>query len=277
MPLVTDPPPRPSPAPGRPHALVTGASKGIGRDLALQLADRGYDLVLVARDQAALERLAETLRARGVGVHPLGADLARPGAAERLAATVEGLGIAPEILVNNAGFGATGDLAATSIDQAGEMIQLNIAALVELTQRLLPGMRRRGRGRILQVASVAVFMPIPSMAVYAASKAFVLSFSQALAWELRGSGITVTALCPGATSTGFAQRAGASDTPMFTSPLVMAPERVAALGLRALFSGRPVVVTGTLNRLLVAAAGLLPRAWVLRIAQRQAVPAGPGG
>ncbi len=253
--------------PTRPLALVTGASSGIGADLARQLAKRRHDLVLVARRQEALERLADELRKAGAGATVIAMDLAEAGAAARLAHELERRGLAPEVLVNNAGFGDAADFAIAEPARIATMLQLNIVALTELTRLVLPGMLGRGRGRIMLVGSTAAFQPGPGMAVYFATKAFVLSLGEALAEELRGTGVTLTTLCPGATATEFAAAANAQNRRLFKRRLahVMTSAEVAEQGCRALLAGRPVVVTGTLNKLMTATSHLVPRPLLLRI------------
>src|SRR5258708_3236253 len=198
----------------RPLALVTGASGGIGAALARELARHGYDLVLAARGVAAMEALAVELRQSGTAATVIAADLSRPGPAASLADEIAGRGLAIDVLVNNAGLGAAGRFARCDPARIGDMLQVNIVALTELTRLLLPGMIARGHGRVLLVASVAGFQPGPYMAAYFASKAYVLSLGEALAYELRGTGISVTVLCPGATATDFFAVAGAGNSLM---------------------------------------------------------------
>jgi len=239
----------------RPLALVTGASSGIGTDFALELAHRGYDLLLTGRDAPRLEAAAARVREAGVQTDQLLLDL---GGADAVKALVAWVGDRPlAVLVNNAGFGTSGPVADADPTVLEALIQLNITALTLLTQALVPGMVRRGQGRVLNVASTAAFSPIPAMAVYAASKAYVLSFSDALAEELRGTGVTVTAVCPGPTSTRFADRAALGSSALFRS--AMSSETVAEIGLKALFRGRPVRVAGALNAALAFSSRLAPR------------------
>jgi short-subunit dehydrogenase len=250
-------------------ALVTGASGGIGADLARELAGDGHDLILVARSTAALEGLAAELRSRhGVEVRVLTADLARPGAASDLFARI-GAGEV-DVLVNNAGFGDHGPFHAADPARIDGMIALNVAALTSLTRLLLPGMVARKRGRLLNVASTAAFQPGPMMAVYCASKAYVLSFSLALGDELRGSGVTVTALCPGATATGFMRAAGVEKIALFNMPgmAAMSSIVVARQGYAALKAGKRVIVTGFNNRVGALMGRLLPYGLVLSVSRR---------
>jgi short-subunit dehydrogenase len=251
----------------RPGAVVTGASGGIGLEIARLLAADGHDLALVARSG---ERLAEVARelteTHGVRAHPIVADLGRRDAPGLVEAEVASTGLTVDVLVNNAGFAVYGPF--LGADGAGEraMIDLNVAALTDLTRRFAVPMVERGRGRILQVASTAAFQPLPSMVAYSATKAYVLHFSVGLAVELEGTGVTVTALCPGATRTGFADRAGASGSRIFTGGAGMSPERVARAGYRAMKRGDLLVVPGAKNRLLGFAARFSPRRLSARIA-----------
>jgi short-subunit dehydrogenase len=243
----------------RPLALVTGASGGIGAELARELARHGHDLVLAARGVAAMEALAAELREAGAGATVIAADLAKPGAAAILADEIAGRGLAIDVLVNNAGLGAAGRFDRGDPVRIGEILQVIIVALTELTRLLLPGMVTRGRGRIMLVASVAAFQPGPRMAAYFASKAYVLSLGEALAYELRGTGVSVTTLCPGATATRFFAVAGADHSVMAKRlRRMMRAEDVARLGYRGLAAGHPVVITGAMNRLLALAGRFMP-------------------
>ncbi len=243
----------------RPIALVTGASGGIGAALARELARHGHDLVLAARGVAAMDALAAELRASGASATVIAADLARPGAAASLADEVARRGLTIEILVNNAGLGAAARFDRCDPARIGEILQVNIVALTELTRLLLPGMIARGHGRVMLVASVAGFQPGPRMAAYFASKSYVLSLGEALAYELRGTGISVTVLCPGATATNFFTAAGNDNSIMARHLRRMMPaEEVARLGYRGLAAGRGVVITGAMNRLVALAGRFMP-------------------
>jgi hypothetical protein len=235
----------------RPLALVTGASSGIGTEIARQLGHTGHDLVLTARRVASMEALAAELRGAGATVTVIGADLSQPGAAEALARDLAERGLTIEVLINNAGLGAAGRFDRQDETRVSEMLQVNIVALTELTRRLLPAMVARGRGRIMLVASVAAFQPGPGMAVYFASKAYVLSLGEALAYELRKTGVTVSVLCPGATATEFFAVAGADKSVMAQKFRRMMPaDTVARMGVAGLAAGRPVVVAGLMNRVM---------------------------
>jgi short-subunit dehydrogenase len=255
-------------ASSRPVALVTGASSGIGRELARVFAAEGWDLVLVARREEALRELADELVRGGAATHIVPADLADPGAAARVAEEVAGRGLAVEALVNNAGLGAWGSFAETDWAAERALLAVNVVALTELTKRILPGMLARRRGRILNLASTAAFQPGPFMAVYFASKAYVLHLSLALADELRRTGVTVTTLCPGPTRSGFARTAGAERSNLFTGGRGMDAAEVARAGYRAMMQGRGLVVLGAWNKILVFATRLVPRSVAARIARR---------
>jgi uncharacterized protein len=203
-------------AENRKTALITGASSGIGYELAGLFASSGHDLVLVARNEQRLSRLAEELQQRiGVAVTVLVKDLAAPRAAEEIVVELQNRSLHVDILVNNAGFGEYGPFHETSLERKLQMIQVNVAELTQLTRLLLSGMLERNSGNILNIGSTASFAPGPFVAVYSATKAYVLSFSEALAEELKGTGVTVTVLCPGSTETEFAERAKMTESRIF--------------------------------------------------------------
>ena len=250
------------------RALVTGASSGIGAAFARELASRGSDLVLVARSRDKLTALAGELSASyGVAAQVVVADLAKPSAADYLAAELRDKDIQIDILVNNAGFGLHALLHQADAARLTEMVQLNVATLVDLTRLLLPGMLARDCGAVINVSSTAGFQPVPYMAVYGASKAFVLSFTEALWAETRSTGVRVTALCPGATESEFFAVAGENAQVGRRIP----PERVVGAALRALDRRASTVATG--NRLLINAPRLAPRQFVARMAERTMRPA----
>ena len=233
-----------------PAALITGASLGIGRAFAHIFARNQFDLVLTARSETQLDSLAAELKqSTGRRVLTISQDLSAPGASEKVFEDVSRSGLTVDALINNAGFGTLGRFWETDRQQQLQMVQLNITALTDLTRLLLPSMIERRRGRILNVASTAAFQPGPLMSVYYASKAYVLSFSQAIHNEARPYGITVTCLCPGPTKTEFAQRAGMNATRLFASGMAMSAEQVAQIGYRAMMRGRPLVIAGRLNAL----------------------------
>jgi len=242
-------PDRAGPANGRRSALVTGASTGIGLSLARRMAEDGWDLALTARSEAGLEAVAAELSdAHGVRTLVVPADLTDRDAPGTIQLSLERAGFPVEFLVNNAGFGTWGPFVEQTLDSQLDMLRVNVLALTELTHRFLAGMRELGRGRVLNVASTAAFQPGPDMAVYYASKAYVLHFSEALGFELRGSGITVTALCPGPTESEFQDRAGMTGTRVGANPLMMDADSVAEAGYRGALEGTPIVVPGIANR-----------------------------
>jgi short-subunit dehydrogenase len=250
-------------------ALVTGPSSGIGLELATLLARDRHDLVLVARSREKLEDIGRVLQAEyGITATVVARDLADPASPRAIADEITARGITVDILVNNAGFGVYGFFAETPLTRELEMIQVNAAALTYLTKLFLPGMIARRRGRILNVASTAAFQPGPLMAVYYATKAYVLSFSEALANETHGTGVTVTALCPGPTITEFQKQAGLEKTNLFNSPLVMSAAESARAGYEGMLRGRRVVVPGFGNNLLVQAERITPRRLVTAIARK---------
>lgn len=246
-------------------ALVTGASSGIGEELARVIAANGRDVVLVARSADKLAALARELAGQhGVQAHVLPDDLADPGAPDRIAQELGVRGIAVDILVNNAGFAVYGPFVQTPPAAELELLQVNIVALTVLAKKFLPPMVTRRRGRILNVASTAAFQPGPLMAVYYASKAYVLSFSEALSNETAGTGVTVTCLCPGPTRTRFEDRAALHASKLFSSLRVMTAADVARAGYDGMMAGEAIVVPGFSNKLGVQMLRVLPRAVIRR-------------
>jgi short-subunit dehydrogenase len=242
-------------------ALVTGASGGIGLEFAKLLAQAGYDLALVARSKDKLESIAADLRARhGIAVQTVVCDLAKPDAAREVVAQVP----ACDVLVNNVGFANNEKFWRIREADTLEELQVDVVALTQLTRLYLPAMLERKDGKILNVASTAGFLPGPNMAVYYAGKAYVISFSEALAEELRGTGVTVTVLCPGATATGFQARASANETMLFRLPMANAAS-VAKAGIDGMMRGKPVVVPGITNKLVMLAPKLVPRRLLVRV------------
>ena len=246
-------------------AVVTGASSGIGREFALQLAQLGHSVLLVARRLPELERVAAEIASRGGRAEVLVADLVTPGGVDSVIRRASNLGEV-ELLVNNAGFGNYGPFLSQPIARELDEIALNIGALVALTRALLPPMVARGRGQIINVASVLSFMPTPYLATYGATKAFVLNFSEALADELRGSGVRVLAACPGPARTEFARVAG-SEVAWENLP-ALAPEAVARVSVAAARSRRSVRVVGLLWALLAFIVRITPRFAMRRIMGR---------
>jgi uncharacterized protein len=249
-------------APTADVALVTGASGGIGADIARILARRGLRLALVARSADRLTQLAGELSAAGAPAPlTLALDLAKPDGPEQLQRLVREAGGRVNVLVNNAGFGLAGEVFSLDSREQLEMIDLNVRALVDLTLRFSPDLMA-SRGRIMNVASVAAFIPGPGMAVYYASKAFVLSFSEAISEEFKASGVTVTALCPGFTLTGFQARAGLPKGLSRLAPSTSSMQ-VAQAGVDAMFAGRRRTVPGLASKLFTRAAPFIPRAALL--------------
>jgi short-subunit dehydrogenase len=227
--------------------------------LARLCATAKQPLVLTSRKIDSLDQLASELRSRGASVDVIPADLSTESGASHLVVELDRRGIAVDILVNNAGFGTHGRFWENELDKERALLQVNVVALVTLTRLLLPGMIARGRGKILNVASTAAFVPGPLMANYYASKAYVLSFSEALANELKGTGVTVTALCPGPTATNFQARAGMAQSRLAAVAGLSAAD-VAKVGYDAMMAGKRVAIPGVKNRLIVATSRFTPRA-----------------
>ena len=247
-------------------ALITGASSGIGAELAKLCAAGGYDVILIARRADLLQQLAGDLTSRhGIAARTLAADLADPGAPGAIFDAVGGDRV--EILINNAGFGIHGPFAGTDWDAQRRLIQVNVTALAHLTRLFLPEMFRRGGGRVLNVGSTAAFVPGPLMATYYASKSFVLSFSHAIANEVRGTGVSVTVLCPGPTRTGFDTAAGISQVRLFRGPVMSASE-VARQGYAAMMAGKAEVIAGASNRWMIFGTRFMPRTILAAVARR---------
>ena len=259
--------PEPSP---RGTALVTGASSGIGAALAAELASRGHALTLVARREERLRSLATELSTEhSVDAEVIACDLADPAERERLIAELDQRGRSIEVLVNNAGFGSRGEFATSDTERMLRMVRVNIEAVVDLTGRLLPAMAARGRGAVINVASTAAFQPLPGSAVYAASKAFVLSFSESLRTELRDRGVSVTALFPGPVPTEFPEVTGMGDSAGRTPDVFWtSPEEVAREGVDGAAHGKRVVVPGVLNRAGAIAGQHSPRAVAVPLIER---------
>jgi uncharacterized protein len=254
------------------RTLITGASTGIGAALADVFAEHGHDLLLVARNREKLQaRATEIEQKHKVKVAWFTEDLADPGGPARVHRTVSAEGLDVENLVNNAGVGLYGKFVNTDLDAELKMIQLNVTSVVELTKRFLPAMVRNERGRILNVASTAAFVPGPWMSIYYATKAFVLSFSEAIDYELRPKGVTVTTLCPGPTESEFKVRAGSERSRLFESLLMDAPT-VARAGYDGMMKGKTLVVPGLRNKLIPVAARLIPRPMMAALSHRAARP-----
>lgn len=250
----------------RPLAVVTGASSGLGAELARCFAAGGYDLLLTARRADDLHRLAAELSAVTCHVVPL--DLSDPTAPSRMVADLTARHLDPDVLVANAGFGLYGPFAEADERRLLDLLQVNVVSLTHLVRLVLPGMIERRRGRILTVASTAAFQPGPLMAAYYASKAYVLSLSEAVAHECRGTWVTVTCLCPGPTATGFAAAAAMGGSKLFDGPGVMDARTVAEAGYRGCLAGKGVVVPGVQNRVGAFFGRHLPRRLVLPLVRR---------
>ena len=248
--------------------LITGASAGIGRDLARLFAADGHHVVLVARRADALRALASELRERHrVEATVLAADLADPAAPGKILAHLDSAGLAVDVVVNNAGFGLQGAVAALPLERQLEMIQVNVTALTALTRIFLPGMLQRNRGGVLNVASTAAFQPGPLMAVYYATKAYVESFTEALAEEVDGTPLRISCLCPGPTATEFAEVAAITETNLFRRT-VMSSAEVARIGYDGWRDGKVLVVAGLSNKLGMALVRVAPRPAVRRMIKR---------
>ena len=244
-------------------ALITGASSGIGEALARRFAKDGYQLVLVARSADKLEALADELH--GVKVSVMPADLSLPDAARSLAAACRRKRMAVDVLVNNAGVLEQGPFAGMKAQRHQQLIDLNVSGLTAMLAQFLPAMIERGRGRVLNVASIAAFQPVPTLATYAATKALVLSLTESLAEELKGSGVTITALCPGITDTGMLSSAAQANSQLAKLPgfLVADVDKVAAEGYRACMRGAVIKVPGIVNLAATMAGRATPK-WLLR-------------
>lgn len=250
------------------HTLITGASAGIGLELARVFASHNHDLVLVARNEASLRTLADELRTTyGVDAVVLPADLSKPETPGFIHDFCSQHQLDVDILVNNAGFGDYGAFHELDRQHQLDMIAVNITALADLTHRFLPDMVKRGRGKVMNVASTAAFQPGPFMSVYYATKAFVLHFSEAISVELEGTGVTVTALCPGATHSEFQERANLNGSRLFDGRKLPSSMDVALYGYEATMRGKRVAIHGLLNAVLANSVRFSPRSLVLRIAR----------
>jgi short-subunit dehydrogenase len=249
-------------------ALITGASGGIGYELAKLFARDHYNLVLIARSSDKLNQVATELQGQyGVTVKTIALDLAESAAPKFLFDQLQREEVVVDVLVNNAGFGGFGEFASMPEEEILGQVHLNITALTYLTRLFLPPMLSRRRGKIMNVASTAAFQPGPLMAVYYATKAYVLSLSEALANEVAGSGVVVSCFCPGATATGFAKRAGTEDSRLFKKLRPMNVEVVARDGYRGLMAGRTVVISGMQNWLVAESVRFAPRKMVTAISR----------
>jgi len=249
-------------------ALITGASGGIGYELSKLFAKDHYNLLLVARREDRPNQVAGELRAElNVTVNTITLDLSADQAVTTLFERLKGEGMAVDVLVNNAGFGVFGEFAEMQEEEVLGQVQLNVMALTHLTRLFLPAMISQRQGKIMNVASTAAFQPGPLMAVYYATKAYVLSFSEALANEVAGTGVVVSCFCPGATDTGFQKRAGIENSRLFKKIGAMDVETVAADGYRGLVAGKTLVISGTRNWLVAESVRLAPRMWVTAVSR----------
>ena len=251
-------------------ALITGASTGIGYELSKCFAADRHNLILIARQEAKLRHVAAELSGQfGVSAKVIVADLAKSDAPQKIADEIRTASLQVDYLVNNAGFGLGGKFSETDLAAELEMMQVNMVALVHLSKLFLPAMVARGSGKIMNVASTAAFQPGPLMAVYYATKAFVLSFTEAIANELAGTGVTVTALCPGPTHSEFQQRAHIENTRLVKGKFMgmMTSEAVAQIGYRGLMQGKRLVIPGLINKIGVQSIRLSPRRVATQIAR----------
>lgn len=255
-----------------PTALITGASSGIGKALAENFAKDGYHLVLAARGVAKMQALADELQQRhGVTVTVIGADLETNEGAAKLHADIKHRGIVISALVNNAGYGSFGEFKDSALAAELAMMQLNMTTVVVLTKLFMPDLLAT-RGKVLNTASTAAFQPGPYMAVYYATKAFVLSFSEAIASELEGTGVTVTALCPGPTASGFQDKADMHASALVKGKKLPTAQAVAAEGYRAMRRGQRVFIPGAMNWLMAQSVRFTPRNWVTGLVKAMSRP-----
>ena len=246
--------------------LITGASGGIGYEFAKLFAQDGCNLVLVARSVDKLNKIADEFKNKfGIDVKVITKDLSNPLASKEIFTELEQASVRVDVLVNNAGFGTYGLFHEIDLNAELELLQVNILCLTHLTKLFLKGMVKQGSGKILNVASTASFQPGPLMAVYYASKAYVLSFSEAIANELEGTGVSVTALCPGPTESGFQQRAAMENSKLVSGQKIMTAEAVAEIGYRGLLENKTVVVPGIKNKLLAESVRFTPRKLVTKL------------
>lgn len=248
------------------YALITGASRGIGKAFAKQLAAKGFNLLLVARSSNELEHLAAELTQRyKISVHLLVADLSQSGAAAMVAEWSKQKTSLLTVLVNNAGYGIWGKFDELDLSQQINMLQLNVNAVIELTHLLLPVLRQQKQSYILNVASTAAYQAVPTLALYAASKTFILSFSRALNYELKDTAVSVTCLSPGPTDTGFASKAGMDALADLAAKFNMQPDEVACIAIKAMFKKRVEVIPGLLNKLSAFGARHLPSRFIEKV------------
>jgi len=246
-----------------PTALITGASSGIGYELTRLFARDAYDLVIVARDEKKLKKMKLDLEKEcSVQVFVFAQDLSQPSAAKKVFEKVQSMKLHIDVLVNNAGFGEYGMFTKTDLEKEERMIQVNITALTQLTKYFLPLMVEKKSGKVLNVASTAAFIPGPFMAVYYATKAYVLSFTEALSKELEGSGVTLTALCPGPTQSNFSKNSSSDTSPVFKGKTLPTAKEVAVFGYQSLLNSKVVAIHGISNNILIPLLRFVPRSIV---------------
>jgi uncharacterized protein len=256
----------------RKTALITGASGGIGKAIAEQFAKAGNDVVIVARNLAELEKIANEWQTKyQITVTPIRADLAQNGSAQTLANDIIARKIEVAYLVNNAGFGLFGNFKDSELQDELEMMTINMTTLTVLSKLMLPSVLKH-QGKIMNVASTAAFQPGPYMAVYYATKAYVLSFSEALASEFDGTGVTVTALCPGPTASGFQEKAAMHDSGLVKGKRLPTAEEVGALGYHAMMAGKRVYIPGAMNWLIAQSVRVTPRNMVTALVKTLSTP-----
>jgi len=253
-------------------ALVTGPTSGIGKEFARQLAELGCNLVLVSRSEEMLAEICEDLQDKyGIDAYYIAADISMPGEPQRIYEETRSKGVGVDLLVNNAGTQVYAPFAEADWEETQTLIDLNVKSVTHLTHLFLPGMINRNHGHVLNIGSTASFVPGPNNAVYCAGKAFILSFSQAIAEELRGTGVGVTCLCPGVIDTAFVDKAGLNDT-VITKLTAMEPEPVAAAGIRAVQRGKWVHIPGWINKIYIFFQRFIPRRLLTRLAKWALLP-----
>ncbi len=251
------------------YALITGASKGIGKSIADVLARQGYNLLLVARSAGELEQVSAAIENKHkVTIHYLAVDLSNVDGVQRVVNWVSNLNVPLSVLINNAGYGVFGKFTDRQLNEQINMLDLNINAVISLTHQLLPALQANPSSYILNVASTAAYQAVPALAVYAASKAFILSYSRGLRYELKDTTVSVSCLCPGPTATNFAHRAGMDSLAELAEKFNMPPDEVAEIGIKGLFNKKAEIIPGFLNRIGAAGARLLNKALIERIGAR---------
>jgi uncharacterized protein len=249
------------------YALITGASKGIGKQIAVELAKKKFDLLLIARSASQLEDVSKEIKSKyDIKIDFLAEDLSVPDAAQNVLRWVERQGYEIAVLVNNAGYGSAGEFHSYTLEQNRDMMNLNMVTLSEMCQVFLPMLKRNSQAYILNIASSTAYQAIPRMALYAATKVFVLNFSRALKYELKDTPVSVTCICPGATDTNFNDRAAIPEKARKAAEkVVMTPEEVAKISVDAMFAGKTEVIPGVVNKLGAFLAWLAPKALIEKV------------